>query len=59
MRQALPASVAIEVDGGVNERTAASVARAGANLLVTGSAVFGSEDPAGTYWRSRAAAGAV
>jgi ribulose-phosphate 3-epimerase len=49
MRAALPSHVALEVDGGVHQDTVASVARAGANLLVTGSAVFGSTDPAGAY----------
>jgi ribulose-phosphate 3-epimerase len=34
-------SVDIEVDGGISPRTAADVTRAGANLLVAGSAVFG------------------
>jgi ribulose-phosphate 3-epimerase len=34
----------IEVDGGVNAETAARVGRAGANLLVAGSAVFGAPD---------------
>jgi ribulose-phosphate 3-epimerase len=49
MRAALPDSVALEVDGGVHEQTARPCAEAGANLLVTGSAVFGSEDPAAAY----------
>ena len=49
MRQSLPDHVALEVDGGVHESTAASVTEAGANLLVTGSAVFGSADPAAAY----------
>jgi ribulose-phosphate 3-epimerase len=49
MRAALPESVALEVDGGVHEETAADCARAGANVLVTGSAVFGSDDPAAAY----------
>ncbi len=49
MRRALPATVALEVDGGVHAETAADVARAGANLLVTGSAVFGAEEPAAAY----------
>lgn len=49
MRAALPDRVALEVDGGVHEATAAPVANAGANLLVTGSAVFGSDDPAAAY----------
>ena len=59
LRGALPDRVALEVDGGVNADTAADVARAGANLLVTGSAVFGAEDPAAAYAASAEAAGAV
>jgi ribulose-phosphate 3-epimerase len=57
MRAALPASVALEVDGGIHEATAELVVRAGANLLVTGSAVFGSDDPAAAYAAIAAAAG--
>ena len=57
MRQALPDHVALEVDGGVHEGTARSCVEAGANLLVTGSAVFGSDDPAGAYTAMAAAAG--
>ncbi len=34
----------IAVDGGINERTAARVAAAGANVLVAGTAVFGAPD---------------
>lgn len=34
----------IEVDGGINAKTAAEVIRAGANILVAGSAIFGKED---------------
>jgi ribulose-phosphate 3-epimerase len=49
MRTALPQTVALEVDGGIHEATAAPCAQAGANLLVTGSAVFGSDDPAAAY----------
>ncbi len=49
MRAALPAGVALEVDGGVSSGTAGSVVSAGANLLVAGSAVFGSDDPAAAY----------
>jgi ribulose-phosphate 3-epimerase len=37
-------SVDIEVDGGVDVRTAPAVAAAGANWLVAGSAVFGQKD---------------
>jgi len=51
MRQALPDHVALEVDGGIHENTARSVVEAGANLLVAGSAVFGSEDPPESYRR--------
>ena len=59
MRQALPEAVALEVDGGIHDQTAGAVVQAGANLLVTGSAVFGSDDPAAAYQRIVAAAGAV
>jgi ribulose-phosphate 3-epimerase len=57
MRSALPERVALEVDGGVHQQTVASVAGAGANLLVTGSAVFGSDDPAAAYREIAQAAG--
>jgi ribulose-phosphate 3-epimerase len=57
MRAALPDHVALEVDGGVHQETAGSCAQAGANLLVTGSAVFGSKDPAAAYAEIVAAAG--
>jgi ribulose-phosphate 3-epimerase len=59
MRAALPAQVALEVDGGVHEETAPQVARAGANLLVTGSAVFGAADPAAAYAAIASASGAA
>jgi ribulose-phosphate 3-epimerase len=58
MRAALPDQVALEVDGGIHEQTAGAVVDSGANLLVTGSAVFGSDDPAGAYAAIAAAAGA-
>ena len=48
----------IEVDGGVDERTAPLVAAAGATLFVAGSAVFGADDPGEAYSRIAAAAGA-
>lgn len=38
----------VEVDGGVNLETGAELVEAGADVLVAGSFVFGSEDPAGT-----------
>src|SRR5947209_8727711 len=59
MRRSLPEHVALEVDGGVHEQTAGAVAQAGANVLVTGSAVFGSADPAAAYAAIVSAAGAV
>ena len=37
-------SVIIEVDGGINQATALQVREAGADVLVAGSAVFGSDD---------------
>jgi ribulose-phosphate 3-epimerase len=51
--------VTLEVDGGVHGATAKPVAQAGANWLVTGSAVFGSEDPAAAYAAIVAASGAL
>jgi ribulose-phosphate 3-epimerase len=59
MRRGLPAHVALEVDGGVHVDTAGMCAQAGANLLVTGSAVFGSDDPGATYAAIVEAAAAV
>ena len=38
-------NVEIEVDGGINERTAARAARAGAHILVAGTAVYGRDEP--------------
>jgi ribulose-phosphate 3-epimerase len=56
MRDRLPDHVGLEVDGGVHKDTARSVADAGANLLVAGSAVFSSPDPAAAYAEIVAAA---
>jgi ribulose-phosphate 3-epimerase len=39
-------SVELEVDGGINLETAHLAVKAGANLLVAGSAIFGTPDPA-------------
>jgi ribulose-phosphate 3-epimerase len=58
LRASLPEDVALEVDGGINERTVGSVVANGANLLVAGSAVFGSDDPGATYAALVTAAGA-
>ena len=49
LRDMLPDHVALEVDGGVSLKTAAQCVEAGANLLVAGSAIFGSDDPAEMY----------
>jgi ribulose-phosphate 3-epimerase len=51
MRRALPEHVALEVDGGIHQDTAPPAAEAGANLLVAGSAVFGSDSPGEAYRR--------
>jgi ribulose-phosphate 3-epimerase len=59
MRAALPDSVALEVDGGVHRGTIEQVAEAGANLIVTGSAVFGTPDPAAAYTELAAVVGAA
>ena len=50
----------IEVDGGIDEDTAGLVVRAGATVLVAGSAIFGRDDPRLAARRLRdATAGAV
>ncbi|HEX3692820.1 MAG TPA: ribulose-phosphate 3-epimerase [Solirubrobacteraceae bacterium] len=59
MRHILGEQVALEVDGGVDTHTAPGVRKAGANLLVAGSAVFGAADPAAAYLELAAAAGAL
>ena len=40
---------ALEVDGGIDTRTAGPCAAAGATVFVAGSSVFGTEDPADAY----------
>jgi ribulose-phosphate 3-epimerase len=52
----LDLDVAIQVDGGIDERTARVAAAAGADVFVAGSAVFGAHDPAAAATRIRAAA---
>ena len=49
LRGLLPAETPLEVDGGVDRRTAGACAEAGASLFVAGSAVFGAADPAAAY----------
>jgi ribulose-phosphate 3-epimerase len=46
----------IQVDGGIDEQTAPVAARAGADVFVAGSAIFGADDPARAAERIRAAA---
>jgi ribulose-phosphate 3-epimerase len=56
---ALIGEATIEVDGGIDPKTAAPMAGAGASLLVAGSAIFGAADPARAYAEIAAAAGAA
>lgn len=58
LRDRAPDSVVIEVDGGVDERSVATCAEAGATVFVAGSAVFGTHDPVAAYRRIAAAAAA-
>lgn len=46
----------IEVDGGINPSFAQAVAKAGAEILVAGAAVFAQESPAQAVWDIRSAA---
>ena len=46
MRSLVGDDVPIEVDGGIGTGTAGTMAAAGATLMVAGSAIFGSDDPA-------------
>lgn len=45
MRKALNPALLIEVDGGVDDQNAAKLLKAGANILVAGSAVFNAANP--------------
>jgi ribulose-phosphate 3-epimerase len=45
--------VALQVDGGINERTAPIAAAAGADVFVAGSAIFGADDPLAAARRIR------
>jgi ribulose-phosphate 3-epimerase len=49
----------IEVDGGIDTRTAPLVVEAGASILVAGNAIFAAADPAAAVAALRAAAGTV
>jgi ribulose-phosphate 3-epimerase len=45
MREAAKSSALLEIDGGITEANAASVAAAGADVLVAGNTLFSSEEP--------------
>jgi ribulose-phosphate 3-epimerase len=47
-------SAKIEVDGGVSLKNAAEIIHAGADVLVAGNAVFGSENPKGIIEKLKA-----
>ena len=49
VRALVGADVAVEVDGGIDPRTAPSCLQAGASLFVAGSAIFHASDPAEAY----------
>ncbi|MCE3286727.1 MAG: ribulose-phosphate 3-epimerase [Gaiellaceae bacterium] len=51
LREALPAAVRLQVDGGINAETARAARNAGADLLVAGSAIFWSDDPGAAHAR--------
>jgi ribulose-phosphate 3-epimerase len=56
-RQAATRSFLIEVDGGINDATAARARRAGADVMVVGTAFYGAAEPAAAL-RALAGAGA-
>ncbi len=49
IRAIIGPDIELEVDGGVDRRTGPDCARAGATLLVAGSAVFGGDDPGAAF----------
>jgi ribulose-phosphate 3-epimerase len=55
LRSETGAEIVIEVDGGIDERTAPLVTAAGARMLVAGNAVFGRPDPGAALEAIRAA----
>jgi len=56
LRDRLAPSALIEVDGGIDVSTASLARRAGADVLVAGSAIFGASDPTRAVAELRAAA---
>ena len=57
LRALVGPDVELEVDGGIDERTAGPCAEAGATLFVAGTSVFGSEQPGAAFRKVAAAAG--
>jgi ribulose-phosphate 3-epimerase len=57
LRALVGAGPAVEVDGGIDARSATTCAAAGASVFVAGSAVFGAPDPGAAYREIAAAAG--
>jgi ribulose-phosphate 3-epimerase len=55
LRELLPPEVRLQVDGGINRETVRTARDAGADLLVAGSAVFWTDDPAAAYRELRSA----
>jgi ribulose-phosphate 3-epimerase len=51
LRAALPDGVHVQVDGGITEENIRAVREAGADLIVCGASLFGTEDLTGTYGR--------
>lgn len=57
LQKRVGSDAALEVDGGIDARTADLCARAGATTFVAGSAIFGTPDPAAAFREISAAAG--
>lgn len=57
LQKRVGSGAALEVDGGIDARTADLCARAGATTFVAGSAIFGTPDPAAAFREISAAAG--
>ena len=51
LRELLPADTRVQVDGGINGDTIVVARDAGADLLVSGSAIFWNDDPAAAFRR--------
>ena len=49
LRECLPEGTPLEIDGGVDAKTAGPAAEAGANLFVAGSSLFGKPDPGAAF----------